>query len=118
MSDLLSRPTTAFLWWCLPLVIGFAGQLAGLSPRVAAAIWTVSFTWMGAGCILNAIRCRRLHCYIAGPVFVLSSLAELFVAVGSHLFGAHAETNIVSAALVLALISFVPEMIRGRYLRR
>ena len=105
---------TAFLWWCLPLAIGFAGQLAGLSPRVAAVIWTVSFIWMGTGCILNAIRCRRLHCYIAGPVFVLAAFAELFVALGSRLFGAHAQTNIVGAALVLALISFVPEMITAR----
>ena len=118
MSDLLSRPMTAFLWWCVPLAIGFAGQLAGLSQRMVAALWAVSFIWMGTGCILNAIRCGRLHCYMAGPIFVLAALAEVFAAFGSRFFGAHAQTNIAGAALLLALISFAPELIRGHYLRR
>jgi hypothetical protein len=117
MNDLLTRPTTAFLWWCLPLAIGIAGGYSGLSPRGVAAIWAAAFAVMGTGCILNTIRCRRLHCYIAGPVFVLGALAEGFVASGGHIPVPHAQNNIAGAALVLALLSFVPEGIRGRYVR-
>jgi hypothetical protein len=119
MTDLLTRASTAFLWWCLPLAIGIAGVYSGLPPRGVAAIWALALAWMGAGCILNAIRCRRLHCYIAGPVFALAALVEGLVAFGVSVPVGHAQNNIAGAALVLALLSFVPELVRGgRYFRR
>ena len=60
-----------------PLGIGFAAHLFGLPTRGLALIWVALFVWMGTGCILNARRCHRPHCYISGPVFLLGAVARL-----------------------------------------
>jgi hypothetical protein len=118
MSDLLARPISAFFWWCLPLIIGFAGQMIGQPVQIEALVWALSLAWMGTGCVLNAMRCHRLHCYIAGPVFLVGALAE--ASIGAHLLvlGIHAVNNIAGATLLLTLLSFVPEFYLGRYRRR
>jgi hypothetical protein len=113
-NDWFARPTSAFFLWCLPLILGFATFQIGLPPRAAAAIWSALFLWMGAGCLINAARCHRLHCYISGPIFFLGALAMGLLAVGVVL-GPHALTNTVGFTLALALLSFVPEMIWRRY---
>jgi len=71
---------------------------------------------VGTGCILNARRCRRLHCYISGPAFFLGAAALGLFAAGIALLGAHSLTNIVSITLAVVLLSFVPEMIWRKYL--
>ncbi|HEX3430172.1 MAG TPA: hypothetical protein VHT03_04730 [Rhizomicrobium sp.] len=116
MSDLLNRPSSAFFWWCLPFATGFAGQIFLSSPNAIAIIWATALAWMGAGCALNAIRCRRLHCYIAAPVLLLAAFAEISLAAGFPAVGPHAANNIAGGALILALVSYVPELLRGRYL--
>jgi hypothetical protein len=118
MSDLLSTRGSAFFWWCLPLAIGLAAGFLNSNSTLGAAVWCVCLAWMGTGCLLNVVRCRRLHCTIAGPVFMLGAIAELLVAVGRNPFGPHAANNIVGVSLLLALLSFVPEMIWGRYIGR
>ncbi|HLY07652.1 MAG TPA: hypothetical protein VKR31_18035 [Rhizomicrobium sp.] len=118
MDDFLNTRTSAFFWWCLPLAIGFATGLLGNHPTLVAMVWCACLAWMGAGCVLNAVRCRRLHCYIAGPVFILGAIAEGLVSTGMRIFGSHAVSNIAGATLILALLSFIPEMLWGRYAGR
>src|SRR5579864_5770359 len=118
MHDLLSTRTSAFFWWCLPLAIGFVAGLLSRNATLVAGVWCVCFAWMGTGCVLNAVRCRRLHCYIAGPVFILGAIAEGLVATGMSVFGSHAASNIAGATLILALLSFVPEIVWDRYVER
>lgn len=113
-KDWVRQPVTAILWWCLPLCLGILANVL-LPLRVAAVAWTVVFAWMGTGCVLNAMRCQRLHCYISGPVFFLGAVAAGLLAAGVF---ATRLSNIVSATLVLALLSFVPEMLWGRHLPR
>src|SRR5262245_20692028 len=64
--DMARRPVSAFLWWCLPIVIGIVSGSLGLTLRENAAVWAVAFVWMAAGCFLNALRCHRLLCYFSG----------------------------------------------------
>jgi len=109
-NDWVTRPGAGFFWWCLPLGIGFAANLFGLPTRRLALIWVVLFVWMGTGCILNARRCHRLHCYISGPVFLLGAVALGLLAAGLLALGPHALNNIVAVTLVAALLSFVPEI--------
>src|SRR5689334_10304788 len=66
-KDWVRRPASAILWWCLPLGAATVVNVVALSPSLVAAAWSVAFSWMGTGCILNARRCSRLHCYISGP---------------------------------------------------
>ena len=114
-NDWVDRPGMGFVWWCLPLGIGLASNFFVISARGPALIWMVSFLWMGTGCILNARRCHRLHCYISGPVFFLGAAALALFATGIALLGPHSLNNIVGLTLTAALLSFVPEMIWRKY---
>ena len=83
-QDWVRRAGTGFAWWCLPLCVGLAAKPFALSARATAVVWMVSFLWMGTGCILNAVRCRRLHCYISGPVFLTGAAALGLFAARHH----------------------------------
>jgi hypothetical protein len=114
-NDWVDRPGMGFVWWCLPLGVGFAANFFGFSARSIAFVWMLSFVWMGTGCILNARRCHRLHCYISGPAFLLGAAALGLFAAGVLTFGPHSLNNIIGVTLTIALLSFVPEMIWRKY---
>lgn len=114
-NDWVKQPVAAALWWCLPLCLGILANVLLPSPRIAAVAWAVVFAWMGTGCVLNALRCRRLHCYLSGPVFFLGALAAGLLA--AEVFATRLS-SIVSATLLLALLSFVPETLWDRHLPR
>lgn len=111
-NDWFRQPVAALLWWCLPLCLGFSLNFLAVPPRSAALVWTVLLVWMGVGCVLNARRCHRLHCYISGPVFLLGAVATGLLAAAST---QGRLNNIVSVVLVLALLSFAPEIVWTRY---
>ncbi|HWE06800.1 MAG TPA: hypothetical protein VG274_08835 [Rhizomicrobium sp.] len=114
-NDWVSRPLSMVLWWCLPLGVGFSANAFAMPPRAAALVWMAAFAWMGTGCVLNAIRCRRLHCYISGPAFLLGALAAGLFGSGALALGPHALNNIVTATLGIVLLSFVPEIAWRKY---
>jgi hypothetical protein len=114
-KDWARQPLSICLWWGLPIVIGAAVGLLHLSFRTGAGICAALFLWMAAGCLLNARRCRRVHCYISGPVLFLGAIFAALVALGVLDLSPRAFGNAVSAVLVLALLSFVPEMVWKRY---
>jgi hypothetical protein len=114
-KDWVTQPLPVILWWGTPIAIGVSTDLFGPSTRTAAFAWAVSFVWMATGCLLNARRCHRLHCYISAPVFLLGAIAVGLLAAGFAGFGPHALNNAVSATFVLALLSFLPEIIWKRY---
>ena len=110
-DDWVNRPGMGIVWWCLPLAFGVAASYLASSSLTTVLAWIVSFIWMGTGCVLNARRCHRLHCYISGPAFFLGAAAlGLFVA-GVAFAGPHSVNNIVGITLTVALLSFVPEII-------
>jgi hypothetical protein len=109
------QPGMGLVWWCLPLAVGVAANYLTSSPRASAFVWMASFIWMGTGCLLNARRCHRLHCYLSGPAFFLGAAALILFAAGISVLGPHSLNNIVSITLCLALLSFVPEIIWRKY---
>ena len=111
--DWFRQPLSALVWWGLPFAIAFGSNFWRVSLREAAWIWSGSMAVMGLGCTLNAIRCHRLHCYISAPVFFLGALGEGLLAAGVSM--PLVAGNIVGLTLVLALLSFVPEMIWRKY---
>lgn len=115
-NDWVRRPGIGFVWWGLPLGVGIAASYFASSPRASALVWLGSFAWMGTGCILNARRCHRLHCYISGTAFFFGAAALALFTVGIALLGPHSLNNIVNITLAVALLSFVPEMIWRKYL--
>jgi hypothetical protein len=114
-SDWASQPLTVFMWWGLPIALGASVGLLHLSFRASAGICAGLFVWMATGCGLNAMRCHRLHCYISGPVLLLGAIFAGLVAAGVANPGPGAFHNVVGATLVLALLSFLPEMLWKRY---
>ncbi|HEY2465371.1 MAG TPA: hypothetical protein VGI32_15030 [Steroidobacteraceae bacterium] len=117
-KDWTRKPAAALIWWCVPIALGVSADFLTSSSRIVAAVWAVAFAWMGVGCLLNARRCHRLHCYISGPVLLVGALAVGLLGVGAITPGPHTLNNTISITSVLALFSFVPEVIWGRYGRR
>jgi hypothetical protein len=115
-NDWVRRPGMGFVWWCLPLGAGVAANFFAISERATALVWMLSFIWMGTGCILNARRCHRLHCYLSGPAFFLGAATLALLAAGVALLGLHSLNNIVGITLTLAVLSFVPEIIWRKYI--
>jgi hypothetical protein len=114
-QDWLRQPLSCFLWWGLPLVIGALVGMLHLPFRTGAGVCSLLFVWMATGCILNARRCHRVHCYISGPVLLLGGLAAALAALGLLDLNPRGFANLVSAVLLLALLSFVPEIVWKRY---
>lgn len=114
-NDWVRRPGMGFVWWCLPLGLGVAANFFTSSARSTATVWVMMFVWMGTGCILNARRCHRLHCYISGPAFFLGAVALALFAMGVAPLGEHSLNNIVGITLGAVLLSFVPEIIWRKY---
>jgi hypothetical protein len=114
-KDWARRPSAALFWWCVPIALAVAISAAVASLHVAAAVWTAALVWMGVGCLLNARRCHRLHCYFSAPVLLLGALAVALVGFGAVSLGPHGFNNAISVTLLLALLSFIPEMFWGKY---
>lgn len=113
-ADWFRRPAGAAIWWGLPLLLGVATNVFSETAQTASFVWAVVFAWMAGGCILNAMRCGRVHCYISGPTFVLGALACGAIGLGV-IHGPHVLSNTVSATLVAVLLSFIPEWFWRRY---
>lgn len=112
--DWSRQPLGVVLWWGAPIALGVSTNFLGLSLAWTASIWAAALAWMGTGCVLNALRCARLHCYISGPVLWLGAVATVLVGIGVF-SGQHALSDSVNVTLLLALLSFVPEWALGRY---
>jgi hypothetical protein len=113
--DILSSRWRVFLLYGLPAVaIVAVGRLA-ISNRWRSVVWAVALATMGMACIVNALRCGRVHCYLTGPFFVLMVLAAL-----SYGFGIlHLGGNGWNRLGVIALRRYRPvvsaQMFLGRY---
>ena len=106
---------TIIAWWGLPIALAASAGLLHLPSRAGAGVCAVAFAWMATGCLLNARRCHRVRCYISGPVLLLGTIFAALVAADVVDFGPRTFGNAVSAILLLALLSFVPEMVWKRY---
>ena len=106
----LTRGASAWFFWCLPIAMLIAG---GTLRPFMAWLWFVAFVIMGAGCAINALRCRRLHCYVTGPLFLLAALWSLLAA--ARVVPLH--PNVLSlAVLIIAVLACGAEIPLGRYL--
>lgn len=105
----LTRGWSALLFWCLPVIVLVAGD-AWLPGR--GWLWTGAFALAATGCLLNATRCGRTHCYVTGPLFVLAALWSLLSAVGVAPLHPNKVMWVVIGVMVLAYLSELPF---GRY---
>lgn len=112
--DWLRQPLAIVSWWGVPLALAVSTDFLSLSLALTASIWAVAFLWMGTGCVLNALRCGRRHCFISGPVLWLGAIAVALAGSGI-LPGRHALSDAINITVAVAVLSFLPEWIWGRY---
>ena len=103
---------SGLLLWCVPTLALIVSAPLGDQRWW---IWSPALAIMGGACIVNAARCRRLHCYLTGPVFLLGSLFSM-------LRGLHQTSvswNWIGGFVLLAwLTGYVVELFVGPYAER
>ncbi|WP_121431290.1 hypothetical protein, partial [Pseudomonas aeruginosa] len=87
--DSLRKTWQLVSFWGLPAVVAtIAIVLSNRRPALFLAAGA-ALAVMGGACLVNATRCRRLHCYITGPHFLLLAVGALLAYVfdqnGEHL---------------------------------
>ncbi len=95
-------------WIAMQLV----GNLSN-SARAVASTWAVGFAVMGTTCLVNALRCGRVHCWFTGPWFLLA--AVLTVLRYLEVIRISWSTILNAGLLGALLLFFVSENIWGRY---
>ena len=118
-SDLGSRDSLRKTWqvislWGLPAVVAtIALVLADRRPALFLAA-SAALLVMGGACLVNAARCRRLHCYITGPYFLMLALGALL----AYGFAPNCEYRsrlwLLLALGVTPLLIWLPERLAGR----
>lgn len=120
---LASRWRTAVFYGLPSLVIAASGMTIrsylvtlDIDSPWRGAIWAVSMGVMAAACLVNALRCGRMHCYFTGPFFILTALASLAYGLGALPLGPSGWNIIGMTTLVGAVVlMWLPEAALGRY---
>ncbi len=117
--DLLSNRRTTILVYVLPTVAIVATSLGGVPETVVAVVWTLAFAVMGIACVVNAVRCGRVHCYFTGPFLILIAAVALLHGLRIVPLGPKGWQwlSLVAIAGTMLLLT-VPERIWGRYTPR
>lgn len=118
-KDLLfSRRTTVLAYGIPTTATVLVGSLGG-SESLLTAVWALGFMVMGVVCVVNAMRCGRIHCYFTGPFLLLIAAASLIHGLGVVSLGPGGWQwlGLVAAAGAAALL-IVPERLWGRYASR
>lgn len=107
-NDLVSQKSGIFLW-CLPI----AAVVVGSSwPSMRSWLWIPAFLVMGIGCLVNATRCGRLHCFFTGPVFVL---AAIYVALAAAKVVPMRPGAFLVSVLAITVLAYLAELPFGKY---
>ncbi len=103
------RGWTALLGWGVP--IGMI-VLGGFADAWTLWLWAPAFLIMGVTCVVNASRCGRLHCYLAGPLFLVAAL--LLALVGAGALSYAWVDGIGLGALIGVAVGYGAEWVLGR----
>lgn len=112
---LRNRRTTVIVFW-LPALVLVAIGFSNIASPWRALVWAVALTIMGGGCLANALRCGRLHCFLTGPFFLLMAGVSLLYGLGV-IHSIHEGWNVIGLVTLLGALSlwWIPELFAGRY---
>jgi hypothetical protein len=116
--DILASSWRTAALYGLPTLVIVASGASSIESRWRGAIWAISMGVMAAACLVNALRCGRMHCYFTGPFFTLTALASLGYGLLTPPLGRSGWNWIGMTTLVGAvLLTWVPELVLGKYRR-
>jgi len=114
--DWVHQRWPSLLVWKLPAAVLVASALFELAAPARGVVWALAFGTMGFGCVRNALRCRRLHCYFTGPLFLGLAAASLLHGFGAVGLGPSGWSWIGGVALVGGIgLTVLPERLLGKY---
>ncbi len=118
-KDFVSSWFSFLLFWVLPPAAMVLVVNAGTTRSQVTMVWAVALLVMSSGCFWNALRSRRLHCALTGPYFLLMAGATLLY--GSRIISlAGVGWELIGATTAVGglTLTYLPERIWGKYLRR
>ena len=114
--DILFKPWLAFIVFWLPALAIAVTAGSHVRGVVRVAVWTVALSVMGVACIVNAARCRRVHCYLTGPFFLAMAVITLLYGFGVVPLGKSGWTILGMTTLVGGFaLCCLPELFFGKY---
>ena len=117
--DILSSRWRVFILYWLPAIAIVVAGAPAISSGWRAVVWTVALATMGVACIVNALRCGRVHCFLTGPFFFLMALVALSYGLGILHLGGNGWNLLGLITLIGAIaLWYLPEMLLGRYRQR
>ena len=117
--DILSSRWRVFLLYWLPAIAIVVAGAPAISNGWRTIVWTVALATMALACIVNALRCGRVHCYVTGPFFLLMALVALSYGLGILHLGGNGWNLLGLIGLIGALaLWYLPEMFFGKYRQR
>lgn len=114
--DIFGNPPLVILIFWIPILSMAATGYTHVGDMARTAVWTASCLIMSVACLINAMRCGRLHCYWTGPFFLVGAIASLLYGLGIVPLGA-SGWGIIGYTLLagIVLLTYVPEHFLGRY---
>ncbi len=117
--DILASPWRVFIVYWLPAIAIVVAGVPAISSGWRTVVWTVALATMGMACIVNALRCGRVHCYLTGPFFLLMALIALSYGLGILHLGGNGWNLLGLMTLIGAIALWcLPEMFLGKYRQR
>ena len=117
--DILSSWWRVFILYWLPAIAIVVAGAPAISSGWRTVVWTVALATMGVACIVNALRCGRVHCYLTGPFFLLMALIALSYGLGILHLGGNGWNLLGLLTLIGAIALWcLPEMFLGKYRQR
>ncbi|MHB8433092.1 MAG: DF family (seleno)protein [Candidatus Tyrphobacter sp.] len=114
--DILRNRWIAGPVFLLPSLALVASGFFDLSQGWRTTVWVGALTAMGLGCVANAFRCRRVHCYLTGPFFLAMAALSLLYGLGVLPLGKAGWNAIGLTTIVGALaLCCISEALFGRY---
>ena len=116
--DLLSSPRMTAVFFGIPVLGLVLTSVVDLSRGWRTVIWTAALAIMGTACMVNALRCGRVHCYLTGPFFLITAIAALLYGIDVLPLGGHGWSLLGLVTLIGAIVlCCLPEMFLGKYRR-
>ena len=114
----LARGWRVLAFWggplALILVASAGGQLLWFSFMQIGILLILGTAWIGATCLLNALRCGRAHCWVDGlllPALAVVGLLNVLAIITLP------WSSYISAFWLILLASVLLECVSGTYLR-